>query len=80
MKAKKKGAITTQRGKGQVAWEFRGTAHRHRGGGVVQMLMPKKDKAKAAEKKRTGGTQRERSEGGHQEGPQAACGCATARR
>ena len=40
--------------------------------------MQKKTKAEAAEKKRT--ARRARSERGHQEGPQAACGCATARR
>ena len=41
----------------------------------------KRIKNKAAEQKnKTRGTQRARSERGHQEGPQAACGSATARR
>jgi len=43
--------------------------------------MPEEAKTKAAEKKkRTRGTRRARSERGHQEGPQAACRSATARR
>ncbi len=72
--AKKKGAITTQRGKGQVVWEFRGQGEE----GLFKCK--KKTKAEAAEKKRTGGTRRARSERGHQNGPQAACESATARR
>ena len=74
MEAKKKGTITTQRGKGQVVWEFRGQGEE----GLCKCQ--KKAKAEAAEKKRTRGTRRARSERGHQEGPQVACGCATARR
>jgi hypothetical protein len=42
--------------------------------------MPKEAKAEAAAKRKTRGTRRARSERGHQEGPQAACGSAAAMR
>ena len=58
IKAKKKGAITTQRGIGKMVLELRGRG----GGGGAQM--PKEAKAEAAEKKNTRGTRRARSEKG----------------